>query len=155
MTTSGCVRCKSARFPRWVGSFEIPVRRVIANLCAESVLPWCRANGRPSLIGMAGMHVSPDDLRATATWIADQANELDDELTKVNRAPTDLLGDGWQGRAASSHEDGWLEWARGAADVIAALRGSADMLRSNADAYQGQEDAASAGLNNLRGQVES
>ena len=91
---------------------RVPVRRLNANLCVEPVLQWYRAYGRPSLIGMAGMHASPDDLRATATWIVDQANELDDELTKVNRALTDLLGDGWQGRAASSHEDGWLEWAR-------------------------------------------
>lgn len=61
---------------------------------------------------------------------------------------TSLLIDGWQGRAASTYDESWVEWRNGAENIIGALNDLAQVLRAAADDYEQTDDDTSVAVSN-------
>lgn len=98
---------------------------------------------------MEGMEASPERMQEAADFAADRADAIETELSRLDRGVTDLLGEGWQGRAASVYEEGWSEWKHGATEIVAALRDSSALLAAQAGAYQHQDKVTGAVLLNI------
>ncbi|MGO4613052.1 WXG100 family type VII secretion target [Nocardia sp. 2YAB30] len=70
-----------------------------------------------------------------AQVIRDRLKQLDDTMGK------ELLADGWRGKAASAYDESWVEWKRGADEIVAALESSATNLADSANRYEVRDSA--------------
>ncbi len=104
---------------------------------------------------MAGeLQVRVDQLRVASRFIADKAQTIRERLERLDETiGRELLADGWQGRAASAYDESWVEWKRGADQIVAALETSAMNLADAANRYELRDGANADGLTGLGNQV--
>ncbi|WP_063053040.1 WXG100 family type VII secretion target [Nocardia arthritidis] len=104
---------------------------------------------------MAGeLQVRVDQLRASSRFIAAKAQTIRERLERLDETiGSELLTDGWQGRAASAYDESWVEWERGADQIIAALETSATNLADAANRYEFRDGTNADGLTGIGNQV--
>lgn len=83
---------------------------------------------------------------ATAKWIDDSATEFVDDVRHLLAEVAVVMRSGWQGAAASTHEDAWSEWADGVRNIVGALADDAALLRATVDSYAVTDDATAEAL---------
>ncbi|KUH99165.1 WXG100 family type VII secretion target [Mycobacterium sp. IS-3022] len=88
------------------------------------------------------LKVSADQAFNTAHSVANDAEELREELTRIV-GEWDNISRGWSGAAASAYSSIWEEWHEGAAKVVESLTESSRNLAAAAVLYE-ESDAASA-----------
>ncbi|WP_040866976.1 WXG100 family type VII secretion target [Nocardia exalbida] len=100
------------------------------------------------------LQVEVDRLRDASRFIADKAQVIRDRITQLdNTIGKELLADGWRGRAASAYDESWVEWKRGADDIVAALETSATNLADAANRYEQRDTTNRDAITQLRNQV--
>ncbi|WP_236565601.1 MULTISPECIES: WXG100 family type VII secretion target [Nocardia] len=106
-------------------------------------------------VAVAGeLQVRVDQLRVASRFIADKAQTIRERLERLDETiGRELLADGWQGRAASAYDESWVEWKRGADQIVAALETSAMNLADAANRYELRDGANADGLTGLGNQV--
>jgi WXG100 family type VII secretion target len=75
--------------------------------------------------------------------VAEIGNELRTELNTLRTEMDALFSTGWQGQAANGFAQGWEQWQRGAAEVLAALRDMAGLLTTTGRNYGVTDQSAS------------
>ena len=91
-------------------------------------------------------------MRATVAEVEAKADTLAQRLRTLDKTVGDeLLVDGWQGTAASAYDESWIEWRRGAENIIGALRDLAQLLRAAADDYEQTDNDTSVVVANAAG----
>ncbi|MFF0490671.1 WXG100 family type VII secretion target [Nocardia sp. NPDC004068] len=99
-----------------------------------------------------GLQVDPARLRAAARFIADKAQTIKTRVQELDRTVgRELLADGWQGKAASVYDESWIEWKRGADEIVAALESSASGLADAANRYEMQDNAGRDSITGTEG----
>jgi WXG100 family type VII secretion target len=88
------------------------------------------------------LHVKADDVFATAHAVSNDAEELRDELNRIQHE-WDNLSRGWSGAAATAYTAIWEEWHRGAVTLVDVLADMSTKLGRAAVAYD-EQDGASA-----------
>lgn len=96
---------------------------------------------------MTAFDVTVPDVAHAAATSGSIALDLRADLDALRAEAEAVIVGEWLGRAAASFADGWLEWHRDAAAVIAALDELAEALRSSARAY---DNADSSGRTTLQ-----
>ncbi|MGY5311643.1 WXG100 family type VII secretion target [Nocardia gipuzkoensis] len=86
------------------------------------------------------VRVEPDRLREAAGFAGMKADIIEERVDQLDKTiGRELLVDGWQGQAASAYDESWLEWLRGARQIVDALRDSATQLAAAADLYEAMD----------------
>ncbi|WP_051175804.1 WXG100 family type VII secretion target [Nocardia exalbida] len=100
------------------------------------------------------LQVRVGQLREASRFIADKAQTIRERLARLDETiGGELLADGWQGRAASAYDESWVEWKRGADQIVAALETSAMNLADAANRYELRDGTNAEGLTGLGNQV--
>jgi WXG100 family type VII secretion target len=104
-------------------------------------------------MAMSGNGVEADlaAVRVAAGHVDDVAAELDRHVRLLMREVRELIGSGWRGDAADTHDDAWNEWHDSAGSLIAALKDEAALLRTTASRYTATDDEAAVELRGLDG----
>ncbi len=92
------------------------------------------------------MGMDPAEVHATAGWLESSAQEFTDELDKLMREVRTFVGGDWQGSAADTHHDAWVEWEQGARHVVAGLHHAAAALHRAADTVVGSDRGNADGI---------
>lgn len=91
------------------------------------------------------LEASVQRIREASAFIATKADDTAAEVKRIDRIVSgDLLGHGWQGRAATSYEKYWRDWKDSADNIVAALSDTATSIANAANEYEIQ-DSANAG----------
>ena len=69
--------------------------------------------------------IQTETMSRTSAFLANQADDLERELTDISRRWQDLVAT-WTGRAASAYEPAWDEWHDGAREVEAVTQTPTD-----------------------------
>ena len=96
---------------------------------------------------MSELRVGSDAVRDAGARAHALTREFADALIQTERASANLLGT-WTGQASASFQAGWTEWARGAAEVQAALAGIARLLGESAEQYESTESSVTQAAKN-------
>ncbi len=64
----------------------------------------------------------------------------------MDRSVSALLTGGWTGPAAREYGQAWQEWCRGADEVLAALRRTAELLESTRTTYLSSDNVSQASV---------
>lgn len=91
---------------------------------------------------MAGqLQVDTDHVFATSHAVSNDAEELRDELSRIQQDWQTLSG-GWSGAAATAYAGIWEEWYRGAVTLVDVLADTSEKLGRAAVAYDDQDSAS-------------
>ena len=91
---------------------------------------------------MPGFATDAAELFAARSVLAEAADSLRAELTRLVAAADDVLGHGWVGAAGSAFARGWHEWLAGAEAVPNALAQIAEALGICAGEYAAAESSS-------------
>jgi WXG100 family type VII secretion target len=97
---------------------------------------------------MNHLSVDTDHAYQTSRAVANDAQELRDELTGLQR-DWDNLSRGWSGAAAAAYSAIWAEWVEGATTLVDSLVESSHELGLAAVAYSEQDAGSAATLRSV------
>lgn len=90
--------------------------------------------------------LDPGVMAQTRSLVGVAAEALAQERRRVDQSVSALLTGGWTGPAASEYGQAWQEWCRGADEVLAALRRTAELLESTRTTYLSSDNASQASV---------
>jgi WXG100 family type VII secretion target len=95
---------------------------------------------------LAALEEAAHDVRRAAARLRSDRDEVDHTVRG-------FLGAGWTGRAAESFSDAWLDWRRGAADVLDGLDAMAALLAATRTTYSDVDSSAQGHLHRIAGHL--
>jgi len=97
--------------------------------------------------------IQTETMSTTSAFLANQADDLERELTNINRRWQDLLTT-WTGRAASAYEPAWGDWYDAAKTVTAILQEHSGLLQQAVAMAVADEQQRAADLGTLSGHAD-
>lgn len=82
------------------------------------------------------LRVEPDKMDALAGQIGSATSEFGEGLRSVDDAVRSLLGTGWRGDPGSQFHDAFIEWHKGAGDVVTGMSQMVEILHSAASDFR-------------------
>jgi WXG100 family type VII secretion target len=70
------------------------------------------------------------------------AQQLSERIDQHMRAVRALVGSDWQGDAANSHQDPWMDWETGARQIVSSFYQDSGALRTAATTYTSTDQGA-------------
>lgn len=94
------------------------------------------------------LRVQGEAMATTAQFLAQQADDLDNELGDITSRWNELSST-WTGKAASAYEPAWDEWHDNAQKVVAILHEHSDLLKQALSMALEHESQASSQLGSV------